>query len=81
MLTYETLQEGYKVLRSLSDACKESLQKDLQGGKDILVADSNWLDTDANLIEEEIALDQLKNAENLTEAVGLLPNYLKQAWL
>ena len=52
MLSYTTLQEGYKVPRSLSDAHKESLQKDLQ---EISVADSNWLDTDANLVEKEVA--------------------------
>ena len=49
MLSYKMIQEGYKVLKSLSDACKESLWKDLQGGKAILVAGSDWLDRDANV--------------------------------
>ena len=52
MLSYTTLQEGYKALKSLTDARKESLQKDLRDGKAISAADSDWLDTDANLIDE-----------------------------
>ena len=39
----------------------------------------DWLDTDANLIDKEVALDQLKNVENITEAIGLLPDHLKKA--
>ena len=79
MLSYTTLQEGYKALKSLTNACKDSLQKDLQGGKTISAADSDWLDIDANLIDEEVALDQLKSVANLEEAIGLLPDHLKKA--
>lgn len=43
------------------------------------MADLDWLDTDANLIDKEVALDQLKNVENITEAIGLLPDHLKKA--
>ena len=60
MLSYTTLQEGYKALKSLTNARKDSLQKDLQGGKTILAADSDWLDIDANLIDEEVALEPIK---------------------
>ena len=66
-------------LKSLTNSRKESLRKDLQDGKAISEADSDWLDTDANLIDEELALDQLKNVENLTDTIGLLPDHLKKA--
>ena len=79
MISYSTLQEGYKALKSLSNFRKKPLRKDLQDGKAILEADSDWLDTDANLIDKELALDQFKNVENLTEAIRLLPDHLKKA--
>ena len=71
MLSYTTLQEGYKALKSLTNACKDSLQKDLQGGKTISAADSDWLDIDTNLIDEEVTPDQLKSVANLEEAIGI----------
>ena len=77
MLSYTTLQKGCRALRSLTDACKDSLEGS-SGGKTISVADLDWLDTDASLIDKEVALDQLKNVENLTEVIGLLPDHLKK---
>ena len=79
MLSYAKLQEGYRVLRSLSDAHKESLQKNLQYGKSISEADEAWPDMDANLIDEEMALEHLRDVENLAEAIGSFPDHLKKA--
>lgn len=79
MLSYATLQEGYRVLRSLSDGRKESLRKNLQDGKSISAADEAWLDMDANLIDEELALNRLKDVENLRETIESLPDHLRNA--
>lgn len=73
------LTQCYRVLKSLSDALKESLQKNLQDGRLISEANEAWLDTDANLIEEEMALKHLKGVENLTGAIGSFSEHLKRA--
>lgn len=79
MISYTDLQNGYHALRSRAQARKQALQKDLQDGKRISDADEAWLDADANLVDEERALEHLDGVANLTEAIALLPENLQMA--
>lgn len=54
LLDDRNLQEGYHTLKYRADACREALRSDLACGKPVSATDEIWLDTEANLIDEEI---------------------------
>lgn len=58
----EVLRKGLKVLENRVKPRKEALQAQLAGRKSISSQDEQWLDHDANLVDEQRVLEALENA-------------------
>jgi len=67
----EVLKRGLKILQAQVKAKKEKLQAQLHERKSISSHDEKWLDNEANLVDEQQALDALENALDY-ERVGIL---------
>ncbi|KAF8230396.1 hypothetical protein L208DRAFT_1400622 [Tricholoma matsutake] len=60
----EVLKKGLKILQDQVKAKKEKLQAQLHAKKSISSLDENWLDNEANLVDEQRVLDALENASD-----------------
>ena len=60
----EVLKRGLKILQDQVKAKKEKLQAQLHVKKSISSLDENWLDNEANLVDEQQVLDVLENASD-----------------
>ena len=60
----EVLKKGLKILQDQVRAKKEKLQAQLHVKKSISSLDENWLDNEANLVDEQRVLDTLENTSN-----------------
>lgn len=60
----EVLKKGLKILQDQVKAKKEKLQAQLHVKKSISSLDENWLDNEANLVDEQQVLDTLENASD-----------------
>ena len=60
----EVLRKGLKILKKQFKAKKEALQAQLAEKKSISSQDEQWLDHDANLVDEQQALEALENASD-----------------
>ncbi|KAF8219758.1 hypothetical protein L208DRAFT_1417721 [Tricholoma matsutake] len=60
----EVLKKGLKILQDQVKAKKEKLQAQLHVKKSISSLDENWLDNEANLVDEQRVLDALENASD-----------------
>ncbi|KAF8229004.1 hypothetical protein L208DRAFT_1214064, partial [Tricholoma matsutake] len=60
----EVLKKGLKILQDQVKAKKEKLQAQLHAKKSISSLDENWLDNEANLVDEQRVLDELENASD-----------------
>lgn len=76
---YTELQKGYQALKSRIDTRKNALQSVLKAGEKISETDEAWLDAGANLVDEDIVLENLKGVADLAEAIELLPEHLQKA--
>ena len=60
----EVLRKGLQILKNRVKAKKEALQAQLAEKKSISSQDEQWLDHDANLVDEEWVLKALENASD-----------------
>jgi hypothetical protein len=60
----EVLKKGLKILQDRVKAKKEKLQAQLHVKKSISSLDENWLDNEANLVDEQWVLDTLENVSD-----------------
>jgi hypothetical protein len=60
----EVLKKGLKVLENRVKVRKETLQAQLAARKSISSQDKSWLDHDANLVDEQWALEVLEDASD-----------------
>src|SRR5260221_10183273 len=58
----EILQKGLKVLTNRIKLRKDTLQAQLAEARSISSEDEQWLDYDANLVDEQCILDALEDA-------------------
>jgi len=82
----EVLKKGLKVLKNQVKTRKETLQAQLAARKSISSQDECWLDHDANLVDEQQALDILEDSsdyekgfERLDEAQRGIVKKLREA--
>jgi len=68
----EVLRKGLKVLESQVKTRKEALQTRLAERKSISLQDEQWLDNDANLVDEQQVLEALENASDYDQGVARL---------
>ncbi|KAJ6491614.1 hypothetical protein C8R47DRAFT_1044693 [Mycena vitilis] len=60
--TLETLKKGYVALQAKIQKRKDDLKERLQKEERIDPADADWLDQDANLVDEEAVIEKLEKA-------------------
>jgi hypothetical protein len=60
----EVLKKGLKVLKNRVKVRKETLQAQLAARKSISSQDESWLDHDADLVDEQQALEVLEDASD-----------------
>ena len=60
----EVLKKGLEVLKKQVKARKETLEAQLAARKSISSQDAHWLDHDANLVDEQQALDILEDSSD-----------------
>lgn len=68
----KVLQKGLKVLESQVKTRKEVLQTRLAERKSISPQDEQWLDNDANLVDELQVLEALEDASDYDQGLGRL---------
>ena len=68
----EVLQKGLQILKNRVKAKKEALQTQLAEKKSISSQDEQWLDHNANLVDEQQVLKVMENASDYEQGfVGL----------
>ncbi|KAG2354181.1 hypothetical protein BDR07DRAFT_1382449 [Suillus spraguei] len=72
-------QKKLKVLKNRVKVRKETLQAQLAARKSISLQDENWLDHDANLLDEQQALDVLEDASDYERGFERLDEVQKGA--
>jgi hypothetical protein len=75
----DILRKGLLNLRRSIEERKSELQSRLADQKSISLEDEQWLDTDANLVDEEQALDQLERASDYERGLSGLESPLRDA--
>jgi hypothetical protein len=65
----EVLRKGLKTLHDQVKAKKEQLQAQLAEGKSIPLQDAEWLDGEANLVDEDRVLEALEKASNYEQGL------------
>jgi len=73
----EALRKGLKVLENRVKPRKEALQAQLAERKSISSQDEQWLDHDANLVDEQLVLEALENASDYEQAFATLDDEQK----
>jgi hypothetical protein len=68
----EVLKKRLKILQDQVKAKKEKLQAQLHAKKSISSLDKNWLDNEANLVDEQWVLDTLENASDYKKGCARL---------
>ncbi|OAX33548.1 hypothetical protein K503DRAFT_786421 [Rhizopogon vinicolor AM-OR11-026] len=75
----DVLKKGLKVLKNQVKVRKETLQAQLAARKSISSQDESWLDHDANLVDEQQALEVLEDASDYVRGFERLDEAQKGA--
>jgi hypothetical protein len=73
----EVLQKGLDILKNRVKAKKEALQAQLAEAKSISSQDEQWLDQDANLVDEQQVLEVLEDASDYEHGLARLDSKQK----
>ena len=73
----EVLRKGLKILEKQVNSRRMDLQTHLAERKSISSQDKEWLDNDANLVNEQCVLDTLDEASDYERGLGRLDNKQK----
>ena len=73
----EALRKGLKVLENRVKPRKEVLQARLAERKSILSQDKQWLNHNANLVDEQLVLEALENVSDYEQAFATLDDEKK----
>jgi hypothetical protein len=73
----EVLQKGLDILKNRVKAKKEALQARLAEAKSISSQDEQWLDHDANLVDEQQVLEVLEDASDYEHGLARLDSKQK----
>jgi hypothetical protein len=71
-ITNELLIEGRKAIQKSVEARATQLKKQLNDGKKISTTDEEWLDGGGNLVDEDCALESLRDSTDLVRDIESL---------
>ncbi|KAJ7934506.1 hypothetical protein B0H13DRAFT_2305606 [Mycena leptocephala] len=77
----EALKQGYEKLKKQVGRRKKALEDRLANKERILDDDGEWLDNEANLVDEQRVLEDLEAASDYERSVSCLDTKRKAAWL
>jgi hypothetical protein len=77
LIPLDVLKNGMKILQHRVKARREEIQARLAEKKSISSQDEEWLDGEANLIDEQHVLDTLENASDYERGFGQLDEVQK----
>jgi len=78
LLQVDVLQKGLEVLTIRTKSRKDALQAQLAEQKSISPEDKQWLDFDANLVDEQRVLETLEDASDYEEGFTRLGDEQKE---